>query len=194
MTKPPESTYAYVDRLNKNLADAFGRSQWGDPLIAWKWSGDLLYRGFNEKEKRYEDYRQMELHELSGFDRWLIADFTHPSRQVRRRMGDAIAWPEHGLYISANRLWCRENATPDEATTNAVIGTIRKWRRMSTVERRDSAVEDQDRAKKTTKAWVSDAIDEIPSHIPGKRGQQISWGGYEVPIISPQPAAEEVKA
>ncbi len=179
-----------MNRLNNRFADAFGRIpvEFGAlPKIAWKWSGDLVFP-VEFPDGRCEMERQLELHEIGGHDRWLIAQWCHPGTRAdwHARFGRTLGYPERGLYISNNALWIRIGQEPNEDATDWAIGKIKIRQAMTPQQARDLAQEARDLIAKRKKERISDFIDQhIPDHNPGRRGEHISFGGFEVPIINP---------
>lgn len=170
-----------VERLNKRLADNYGRSplEFGSlPLMAWKWSGDLTYLGLNESTGFYETERQMGLDELGGQERWVTARWVHqgPKAIWEQTLGKAIAWPDQGLYISDNGMWLRIGERPDDRSTELVIEILKHNRdKMTAADKLEFHAEQRKKAAASTASMISDVIDDIPDHNPGRQGQHKSY-------------------
>jgi len=171
------------------------------PRIAWCWSGDLTYPGKagtrsepeaehqvrdengertgqmlyipSRNAPKYEMFRQLEIGELGGHDRWLIAEWISPGtrKEWATFFGDQIAYPEMGWYGSNNMLWCRHGEIPTDETTHEVIGLIRKLAQMTPQQRAQLSLSNHEYIEKKKQDRISDWIDQhIQDHIPGKRG------------------------
>jgi hypothetical protein len=177
-----------INRLNTRFADVFGRIpvEFGAlPKIAWKWSASLVFP-VEFPDGRCEMERQMELHELGGGDRWLIAQWFHPGTRAQwhARFGRTLGYPERGLYISNNAIWIRLGQEPNEDATDWAIGKIKQRQALTPQQARDLKRDAQALIEKRQAQNWSDFIDQhIPDHIPGRRGQHVSFGGFEVPIV-----------
>lgn len=185
----PDHVKHEVERLNNRLADFFGRSpaELGSlPMRAWMWSADLTYIGLNEATGKYVPWRQLDLGELGGDDRWVTATWTHQGGQKawEEKYGNAIAWPDRGLYISDNGFWLRPGSTPTDKETNLIIEIYKHSLGKTVEQKRDAHTDQITKAFDSTKSWVSDVLDDIPDHVPGRRGQHISFGGYDVPLLN----------
>ena len=110
--------HPYVDRLNTQLADAFGRTLAGRPKYKWAHTSELRLPYLNEdgvvtEERQCDD------------DYWTIAVWQQPTPgEWLAVYGTRVPLPSDGVYYASD-VRLPSGVEPSEATTQKVMATIR---------------------------------------------------------------------
>lgn len=168
-----------LTRLNRRLGDARGRNPRNEPVYRWVHSSELFYP--DREGSAYVQRRQIEE------DRWLVAMWQPPlpESQWKAQFPD-IGYPAQGIYYATDQILL-EGIEPNDTITEDVAGRIKAIGCMTFADCLRDIERQREARDATQKRIISDFVDDACcafDHVPGRRGDHVSFGGIDADSTS----------
>jgi hypothetical protein len=121
MTKEGKMLHERIERMNRQLADAFGRNLHGEGRYKWAIANTVMFPFKTSNDSlKFTEVPQVEK------KAWSIAAWEDPPTPAawRSMFGSEVPYPSNGMYFVSDVI-LGEGIDPTEEMTQAVIGALK---------------------------------------------------------------------
>jgi hypothetical protein len=176
-----------LSQLNNRLARDLGRNPFGEPLLAWRWSEDLMHpirvpgfdfvtspAGLEVAVPKYERHKM----NAAFVHQWVICKWEAPitAAQWHAAFGTQMEWPSHGEYYPTNVALPR-GTEPTLGWTERVIEAERERRSKSLADHEAEIQRGMDQQERSADSLRESIIaDAMPAfmNLPGSKSTGVS--------------------